>query len=183
MENINKFIKFAAKELQLPSLPKIHLVGKEEDKYAAFGHSKGDAIWVRVTGRHPGDIMRTIAHELTHYSQNHRGAKGEKMREDQANALAGRLMRKFDTENPEIFKDSPIPEEVASNVPNNLMGASSSAADSKGGIATFDPLLGKKRNNQNTFLTKRVHDMKKLSDIIGSNSTLKKLNTKFKRTQ
>ena len=63
------------------------------------------------------------------------------------------------------------------------MGASSSAADSKGGIATFDPLLGKKRNNQNTFLTKRVHDMKKLSDIIGSNSTLKKLNTKFKRTQ
>lgn len=183
MENIHKFISFAAKELKLKNLPKIHLVGKEEDKYAAFGHSKGDEIWIRVTGRHPVDIMRTIAHELTHFGQNQKGTRGEKMREDQANALAGRLMRKFDTENPEVFKDAPIPEEVASNVPNNLMGASSSAADSTGGIKTFDPLLGKKKNSQNTFLTQRVHDMKKLSDIIGSNSTLKKLNTKFKRTQ
>jgi hypothetical protein len=181
MENINKFIKFAAKELQLSSLPKIHLVGKEEDKYAAFGHSKDDTIWVRVTGRHPGDIMRTIAHELTHFSQNHKGTKGDKMREDQANALAGRIMRKFNTENPEIFKDAPIPEEVGSMIHNNLMGASSSTQGT-GAIATIDPLI-KPKNKQNNFLTQRVHDMKKLSDIIGSNSTLKKLNTKFKRTQ
>lgn len=181
-EHIKKFIPFAAKELGLTSLPKIHFVGHEEDKKAAFGHSKGNDITVRTVGRHPIDVMRTLAHELIHHRQNLTKKKnGERMREDEANAIAGRVMRNFDTAHPEVFKDRPLPEDVASNVPNNLMGASSSTHGT-GGIDTIDPLM-KKKNRQNTFLTQRVHDMKKLSDIIGSNSTLKKLNTKFKRTQ
>jgi len=181
-DHIKKFVPFAAKELGLTSLPKIHLVGHNEDEKAAFGHSKGNNIAVRIVGRHPIDVMRTIAHELIHYRQNLSKKKNsEKMREDEANAIAGRVMRNFDTAHPEAFKDKPIPEEVGSVIPNNLMGNSSSIQGT-GGITTIDPLM-KPKNKQNTFLTQRVHDMKKLSDIIGSNSTLKKLNTKFKRTQ
>lgn len=159
-EHINKFISFAAKELNLSNLPKIHLVGSEEDKYSAFGHSKGNEIWIRITNRHPGDIMRTIAHELTHFAQNQKGTRGEKMREDQANALAGRLMRKFNIQNPEIFKDKPI-EEMESAIPANVMGASSSTHGT-GGIDTFDPLM-------------KIKKISRLTDIIGKNKKLKEI--------
>jgi hypothetical protein len=182
-DHIKKFIPIAAKELGLLTLPKIHLVGHEEDTKDAFGHSKGHDITVRTVDRHPVDVMRTLAHELIHYKQNITGSKkGEQMREDQANAIAGRIMRKFDTIHPNEFKDKPIPEEVASNIPNNCMGASSSTQGT-GGIATIDPLMGKRNKKGANMLSRQVDNMKKLSDIIGSNSTLKKLNTKFKRTQ
>lgn len=154
MQHINMFVKFAAKELRLKSLPKIHFVGKEENKKAAFGHSIGDQIYIRVTGRHPIDIMRTIAHELLHYRQNLLHKSGEQMKEDEANAQAGRIMRKFDTQHPEVFKDQPLPEETVSEteslMPANSMGASSPTAHT-GGIDTYSPLMGiglKKKKNE-----------------------------------
>lgn len=110
LKHLDKFVKFAAKEMKLPILPKIHYVGSSEDTKGAFGHSVGKVIYVRITNRHPIDVMRTIAHELMHFKQNLLGKRGEKMREDQANALAGRLMRKFDTTYPEVFRDKPIHE-------------------------------------------------------------------------
>ena len=105
LKHLNKFIDFAKKELKLPSLPNIHFAGSEENEKQAFGHSIGNDITIRINDRHPIDIMRTVAHELTHYSQNLKRQKGEQFREDEANALAGRLMRKFGTTNPEVFKD------------------------------------------------------------------------------
>lgn len=143
MKHLNMFIDFAKKKLKLSSLPNIHFVGNEENSKNAFGHSKGNDITIRITDRHPIDIMRTIAHELIHYKQNLKGAKGEKMREDEANAYAGRLMRDFDTTYPEVFKDEEIEgfgEETVSAVPANAMGASSSTHGT-GGIDTYDPLM------------------------------------------
>ena len=90
---IEMFVKFAAKELGLTKLPKIHYVGTTENKKAAFGHSMGNDIWVRITDRHPIDVMRTITHELIHFKQK---GGSERFKEDQANALAGRVMRKFE---------------------------------------------------------------------------------------
>lgn len=166
LKHINMFIDFAKKELKLPSLPNIHFAGSEEsDKYSAFGHSKGKDITVRINDRHPIDIMRTIAHELTHYSQNLKNTQGEKVREDEANALAGRLMRKFGTSNPEIFKDEEIDdigEEMTSAIPANAMGASSSTQGT-GGIDIYDPLMR----------AGETLKRKKLRDIIGS-SAMKK---------
>ena len=104
-KHLDMFIKFAAKELKLDTLPKIHFVGNEENKYSAFGHAKDDEIFIRITDRHPIDIMRTIAHELVHFNQK----KGsEQSREDNANQMAGRIMRNFDISHPEVFKDKPI---------------------------------------------------------------------------
>ena len=162
LHHINKFIGFAAKELGLTSLPKIHLVGHEEDKKDAFGDFKDGNVHVRVVGRHPVDVMRTIAHELIHHKQNTtRSKKGEQMKEDDANRIAGRVMRSFDTKHPEVFKDSPLPEDVASAIPANCMGASSSTHGT-GGIDTFDPLMKMKK-------------ISRLSDIIGKNKPLKNI--------
>lgn len=159
LKHLKMFVKFAAKELHLSSLPKIHFVGSSEDVKDAFGHSIGKDITIRITNRHPIDIMRTIAHEMIHYRQNIQGSKKkEQYKEDQANALAGRIMRNFDTTYPKIFKDQPLSshlKETESAIPANVMGASSSTHGT-GGIDTFDPLLGMP-----------VLKRKKLKDITG----------------
>jgi len=121
------FIKFAAKELRLSKIPNIHFVGNEENKYNAFGHSVNSDIHVRVTERHPNDIMRTIVHELVHFKQNisGRGKSSESSREDEANTLACRIMKKFNLSYPSSFKQLAIREETSSAVPANSMGDSS----------------------------------------------------------
>jgi hypothetical protein len=146
--HIKLFIKFAAKELGLRSYPIINLVGSSENKMDAFGHSQGNKITVRITDRHPIDIMRTIAHELMHYKQNI--TKKKIGNEDQANEIAGRIMRKFDIKYPHVFKDKAVKANMmedgmgggmtTSALPANRMGGSSSTAGT-GGIDTYDPLL------------------------------------------
>jgi hypothetical protein len=124
---LQKFIKFAARELRLSKLPKIHFVGKSENSKNAFGHSIGYDIFIRITDRHPNDIMRTITHELFHYKQNIMGVKNsETQKEDEANAVAGRIMRKYNTTFTNVFKLKTIPSHVAESesvVASNLAGA------------------------------------------------------------
>jgi hypothetical protein len=151
MKHVNDFVAFASQKLKLKSLPKMKLVGPEEDKMKAFGHfvdnENGDgSVSVRVTDRHPIDIMRTIAHELIHHMQNVSGVSQEdRMKEDEANALAGRIMREYDMKHPNVFKDKPVPsvnEDGVAPAATNAMGGSSST---QGPINTFDPILGKKK--------------------------------------
>lgn len=168
---LNNFVKFAATKLALSKLPKIHFVGSSENVKRAFGHSMGNEIWVRVTDRHPIDVMRTICHELIHFKQIQTGKTGERFKEDEANALAGRIMREYDITYPRAFRlgsfKSNVAEETISEteslVPANSMGASSSTQGT-GGIDTFDPLL-------RTPVLKR----KKLKDIIGPKTLLKNI--------
>lgn len=156
IKQLEMFVKFAAKEISLSKLPKIHFVGKSENNKAAFGHSIGNEIFVRITDRHMGDIMRTIAHELIHVKQTIMGKSGKQFREDEANAIAGRIMRKFNTSYPEIFKTKALPSNIAeteSLISPNAMGHSSSVRGS-GAIDMIDPLM--------TAVKK-----KKLRDIVG----------------
>ena len=165
LKQLQNFVKFAAKELNLSKLPKIHFVGNKENSKNAFGHSIGSDIYIRITERHPGDVMRTIAHELIHVKQTQMGKHGEQFREDEANALAGRIMRKFNTTYPEIFKQKPIPanlKETESAIPANSMGTSS-PTNSFSSIATFSPIMAV------------VQKRKKLTDLIGKTARLRDL--------
>jgi len=137
LNDLKKFVDFAARELGLRSLPKINFVGKIEDNKRTFGHffshHKKSTMTVRIIGRHPIDVMRTIVHELIHYKQRVSGSSSsEQMKEDEANAHAGRIMRKFDAKYPKVFKDKPIMEDGIAPVAANATGA---------GIANFDPLM------------------------------------------
>jgi hypothetical protein len=110
LQHVQKFVSFATKHLKLRGQPHIRFVGSEEDEKQAFGHSKGKEVVVRVTNRHPIDVMRTLAHELTHFRQGNSKAS-DQSREDNANAIAGRIMRDYDTKYPKTFKAKPISEE------------------------------------------------------------------------
>ena len=168
VKDVKNFIHFAAKHLGLSSLPKISLVGSSENSKNAFGHflgdRKGTSISVRITGRHPIDVMRTIAHELIHYKQKISGVRSsEQMKEDEANALAGRIMRDYDTTYPKTFKDKPIAEEAVPGAATNAVGTEGMGSDSKGPIQGYDPLLKKKDKKPLT----RIVPTTKLQELNG----------------
>lgn len=108
------FLKFVCAELGLKQLPNIEFVAdlKHSDtEHPTFGYfdTDTDQIKIGVSGRHPLDIMRTLAHELVHYRQrlsrqldSDSGDTGSAA-ENQANAQAGVLMRKFADQNPDYF--------------------------------------------------------------------------------
>ena len=112
---LNKFLRHCSKELELDSLPKINLVDNKEYsvEHKSFGGYQPGAksIILSTKDRHPVDIFRTLAHELTHYKQDllgeldgdHVGDTGSPQ-ENQANAMAGIIMRNFGRKYPEVFE-------------------------------------------------------------------------------
>ena len=66
------------------------------------------------------DIMRSVAHELVHHHQNEEGELKGKIQnvggpiEDEANAVAGELLKKYGLQHPEIYGEEEFPadEEV-----------------------------------------------------------------------
>lgn len=111
MKLAKEFVKFIVKELGIKSLPKS--IKFEGDDYSAqhltFGtyNPSTDEVVVVKGQRHPIDVLRTLAHELVHHKQREDGQElnGEdgSNTENEANAKAGELMRKFRTMRPEIF--------------------------------------------------------------------------------
>ena len=106
------FLDFVKKELDMPELPEIKLV---DDKKVAkdrksFGTYDGAVVVVNIANRHPSDIFRTLAHELVHHKQNGEGRikadSGETGSdiENEANATAGVVLRKFNRAYPAVFE-------------------------------------------------------------------------------
>ena len=115
-------LKICKSELKLERLPKINwLIDREfNNKYHSFGSfvPHEDVVNVTLIGRHPIDIMRTLAHELVHYRQMldgrikpDSGETGSEI-ENEAHAIAGVIMRKFDHMHPEAFELNPLMEHV-----------------------------------------------------------------------
>ena len=84
-------------------------------KIGAFGEiSSKNAIHISIINRHPVDILRTVAHEYVHYKQHmEKGAHYKTSHlvsstENQANAKAGELMRKYGQLHPELFDLMPL---------------------------------------------------------------------------
>lgn len=144
-KDVKGFIQFAKKQLGLKQSD-VKFTGHSQDSKHSFGSykPKENDIVVRNKGRQPLDVMRTVAHELVHQKQHERGKDGDNKAggksEDEANAKAGEIMRKYDDSHPKEFKKKPIGEEGEGAVPANAMGTSSSTAGT-GGIDTYDPLL------------------------------------------
>ena len=128
IDNMRKFFAIAQRDLELDSLPNIVWTSAStaNGERPTFGKFQNDnnTITVSIVNRHPIDIMRTLAHELTHYKQHMTkgldAASGEtgSPEEDEANAVAGQIMRHFDEENPGAFDIKPvIAESVTSMTP------------------------------------------------------------------
>jgi len=115
VELVNEFVKFVGEKLNYgDDLPKIIL--SEDEKEAETMHSFGKftpeikEIRVVIANRNLADILRTLAHELVHYKQNLDGKLTADSNntgspdENEANALAGVLMREFGKANSIIFE-------------------------------------------------------------------------------
>ena len=81
----------------------------------AFGEiSKDNIIHLSIINRHPMDILRTLAHEFVHYKQHiekgldRKSSHAGSPTENQANAKAGEIMRKYGALHPELFDLMPI---------------------------------------------------------------------------
>ena len=108
---MKKFVEYACRELNINE-PQIHIINSPtySQEHKSFGGyiPSEEKILVVVHNRNMADILRTLAHELVHHMQN---LKGDKLNgddgsdtENEANARAGVIMRKFGRENPEIFE-------------------------------------------------------------------------------
>jgi len=82
MQNLQPFIdslqSFAQKRLGFEHPPKLFLKQDAENAKDVFGKTayydpNEKSITIFTTGRHPKDILRSIAHELVHHCQNLRG--------------------------------------------------------------------------------------------------------------
>jgi hypothetical protein len=108
----NQFVKHCVKDLGIQQLPKIKLVQEiVQSEHPTFGlfDPNTNTIQVAVRDRHVMDILRTLAHELTHHKQREEnriqpgdGETGSDI-ENEANAKAGVLMRDFADQNPDLF--------------------------------------------------------------------------------
>jgi hypothetical protein len=113
------FIRFAAKDLGLDSLPKFDFVfdSSRSIEHKSFGgYAPGEEhITITVKNRHIMDVCRTLAHELVHYSQDLKseledddaGSTGSPQ-ENEANARAAVIMRNWGKRNPNFFEKEAI---------------------------------------------------------------------------
>lgn len=108
---MKKFVEYACRELNINE-PQIHIINSPtySQEHKSFGGyiPSEQKILVVVHNRNMADILRTLAHELVHHMQNLKGDElngddGSEI-ENEANAQAGVIMRKFGRENPEIFE-------------------------------------------------------------------------------
>ena len=107
---IKSFLPIAKEHLGITDLPYIKIVntvpGTDGTTFGRY-EPEQNTIWLVTKGRHPKDALRTLAHELVHYQQgvedrlnNESGATGSN-EENEANAVAGVLMRHYNEANPE----------------------------------------------------------------------------------
>lgn len=107
---VKTFIPYCKKELKIKNLPSIHFVkdAKFAERIGAFGQYGHNRIIIDIKNRQPMDVLRTLAHELTHYSQHahhqHGSGKAGSKTEDQANEIAGVILRNFAQEHSNLFK-------------------------------------------------------------------------------
>jgi Protein of unknown function (DUF2608) len=121
VEMFKKFLPVAMKYIKLDHLPTMKFEAHiHDDVQPTFGkYENGEhVLYVALMNRHPNDILRTIAHELTHYKQDteHQlnsdsGRTGSPI-ENEAHAIAGIVMRHFNKQYPEYLSSKPITEGI-----------------------------------------------------------------------
>ena len=134
-EILKDFIHFCVEELKIKQMPTIKLRRDPQWPviHSTFGRYTNDSHLLEVAwgGRHIMDILRTVAHELTHRHQHERD--GEKMDntagetgspwENEANARAGILMRDYARMHPDYFAVGQAEDLKETEVDEDLKGS------------------------------------------------------------
>jgi hypothetical protein len=111
------FLPIAMKVLNINKLPKISLAKSINDaEQPTFGRYINDIVTIQlsIVNRHPVDILRTLAHELVHFRQHSQGQLGTysgetgSPEENEANEIAGVIMRNFNKAHPIYLSTRPV---------------------------------------------------------------------------
>lgn len=113
LDTLKHFIGYCKTELNIQSLPKIKLIGDKSfvSDFRSFGEYNPGLNQIRVfyLGRNLADVCRSLAHELVHHRQEELGMIGKNSGEtgteieNEANALAGILMRDYGKLNHSVY--------------------------------------------------------------------------------
>ncbi len=119
LDTIKHFIRFCKEELNIQSLPAIKLISDRSfvEQFRSYGEYSVHQNQIKLfyPGRNLADICRSLAHELVHHRQKelnmigaNSGETGSEI-ENEANALAGILMRDYGKLNLSVYDlDSPM---------------------------------------------------------------------------
>lgn len=112
---IGEFIKYSIQNLGIKNPPAgltLSYNNEEAKQRCSFGtfNPNNNKIWLYVANRNMADILRTLGHELVHRKQDEDGRinmssgnTGSDI-ENEANAMAGVLLRNFGKQNPIIYE-------------------------------------------------------------------------------
>ena len=119
-KTIDDFVEFVKKELGIKNEVDVQLQNNKDGikttavyKYQDEGDEDFEQSEIRVFAldRALVDVLRSIAHELVHHMQNEKGdLKGKHSNvggpiEDEANAVAGEMIKAYGLEHPEIYPE------------------------------------------------------------------------------
>lgn len=113
LNTVKKFVEFCKQELNIQTLPKITLIDDKNfvEQFRSFGEYNPAEQTVKVfyPGRNLADVCRSLVHELCHHRQNElgllyneAGETGSEIEND-ANAMAGIIMRDFGKINADVY--------------------------------------------------------------------------------
>jgi len=132
-EIIDDFVEFCRNELELARGIKLRLRRDPtwSQRNSTFGryNENTQELEVAVGQRHIMDVLRTLAHELVHQKQNEIGivpddaGRDGSAWENEANAEAGVLMRRYGKQHPELFASHQTASTMTENT-NEVMEAS-----------------------------------------------------------
>ena len=125
-KTIDQFAQSCIEYLGIKKAPEIQLHTNTDwsEQTGSFGQYEPETnvLHLATSGRHTLDILRTMAHEFTHCKQAEKetlpddaGETGSPY-EDEANAMAGRIMRHWAEKHPEMFAHVPL-EEASGYIP------------------------------------------------------------------
>ena len=113
---VNDFISFVSEKLNIDKdEPNVNVIFEETDyteqnkSFASYYPETFDIIVIGYN-RNLADVLRSLAHELIHHKQNINNELDENSgetgspHENEANAVAGQLMREYGQKNPKIFE-------------------------------------------------------------------------------
>ena len=119
-KTIDDFVDFVKKELNIDNDVEVKLQNDKDGikTTAVYKYKDGEdeefkdsEIRVFTLGRALVDVLRSIAHELVHHMQNEKGDLEGKVSnvggpiEDEANSVAGEMIKKYGLKDPEIYGD------------------------------------------------------------------------------
>jgi hypothetical protein len=119
-QTVTDFVDFCVDKLNIENTPQIRFKrdpawSQRNKTFGSYNHDTNELI-VSLANRHVMDILRTVAHELTHQRQGEvadmpkdAGETGSKW-ENEANAKAGVLMREYGQAHPDLFAEASVEE-------------------------------------------------------------------------